>query len=203
MDRTRFYDPRLEHGTPGTTLALEAMHMVDQSVQEAIARAAAQGRRLACGPGCDACCKQAIPLTLLEGIVLVRYMQLHGSPEARRALLAPRGMDCPLLLNGQCAAYPVRPLACRRYLVLDRACAANECPTESRPRDMLIPSRKVLEKALAHTLPWYADRPDCPQTDDSKTLWTFVRSITTLVQNLPWASTPARFMPVLVNSGTT
>lgn len=185
---SRFSDPGLERSTPGATLALEAMAMVDQSVQAAIARAAAQGRHLACGPGCDECCKQAIPLTLLEGIVLVRYMQLHASPEAKRALETPRGMDCPLLMDGQCAAYPVRPLACRRYLVLDRACAPGECPTETRPADMLLPSRRVLEKALVHMLPWYAGRPDYPQSDDSETLWTFFRAITTLVQNLPWAS---------------
>lgn len=185
---TRFQDPWFERNTPGATLALEAMAMVDQSVQTAIARAEAQGRRLACGPGCGTCCNQPVPLTQLEGIVLVRYAQLRVVPSLKRPLPRAEGMHCPLLVDGKCSAYPVRPLACRRYLVLDKPCAPGECPTESRPDDMLLPSRQALEKALVHMLPWYADRPDYPKTDDSKTLWTFFRSITTLLQNLPWAS---------------
>ena len=126
--RFRHRDSLLEKSLPGADLALEACALVDLSVAEALARARQAGRAPACGAGCAACCCQPIPLTPLEALLLTRYAHLRLRPEERAPLarnhaaalaLPPLRRNCPLLLDGRCAAYVVRPLACRRYLVLD------------------------------------------------------------------------------------
>lgn len=140
--RFRHRDSLLEKPLPGADLALEACALVDLSVAEALARARQAGRAPACGAGCAACCCQPIPLTPLEALLLTRYAHLRLRPEERATLarnhaaalaLPPLRRNCPLLLDGRCAAYVVRPLACRRYLVLDRPCAPGEDAASSRP----------------------------------------------------------------------
>ena len=86
-------------------------------------------------------------------------------------------------------AYVVRPLACRRYLVLGRACASGEDAASSRPADLLPPDPDLLAAALLRTLPWYARRPGCPlppRLSDPAAARRFFRSVTTVIQILPW-----------------
>lgn len=51
--------------------------------------------------------------------------------------------------------YPVRPIACRRFLVFNKVCCLGETPTNTRPADVLQPSRVVLLDCLRLTLPYY------------------------------------------------
>ena len=82
----------------------------------------------------------------------------HRDPALERALPGAALMLEACALVDASVGAAVRPLACRRYLVLDRPCAPGEMCTESRPADMLIPARKALHAALAMTFPWYDAR---------------------------------------------
>ena len=133
--RFRYRDALLEKALPGAALALDACALVDLGAAEALARARQAGRIPVCGEGCAVCCRQPIPLTPLEALLLIHFLRLRLGPEKRAALarnivaaqpLPVVRRTCPLLLDDHCAAYAVRPLACRRYLVLDRACAPSE-----------------------------------------------------------------------------
>ncbi|MDE5880007.1 MAG: YkgJ family cysteine cluster protein [Desulfovibrio sp.] len=194
----------MERALPGAALMLEACALVDASVEQAVAAAREAGRALACGPGCDVCCRQPIPVTPLEFLVMRAQLRFRVAPaerellEARlRAQLAeepePLRRPCPFLLTGGCSVYAVRPLACRRYLVLDRPCAPGEVCTQSRPGDMLIPARGALHAALALTFPWYASHwqglgltrpPDASPESHAAQAW--LRSVTVPVQRLAW-----------------
>ncbi|MDE7241348.1 YkgJ family cysteine cluster protein [Desulfovibrio sp.] len=200
----RHRDALLERALPGAGLLLAGCAHVDASVGEAVAAARDAGRTLACGPGCDACCRQPIPVTPLEFLLMRSHMRLRLDAATRARLEAqyegqlaaqPDALQrpCPFLLDGGCSVYAVRPLACRRYLVLDRACAPGEVCTQSRPGDMLIPARKALHAALAMTFPWYAGRwqalglPEPPAAEPgSEAAQAWLRSVTVPVQNLPW-----------------
>ena len=200
----RHHDALLERALPGANLLLRGYALVDASVEEAVACADRAGRVLACGPGCDACCRQPIPVTPLEFLLMraqVRF-RLDGERRARleaqqeeqlRAEPDPLRRPCPFLLDGACVVYAVRPLACRRYLVLDRPCAPGEVATQRRPDDMLVPQRMALREALALTFPWYAGRwqalglPQPPEaTPASEAARAWLRAVTAPVQSLPW-----------------
>ena len=97
------------------------------------------------------------------------------------------GATCPFLHEGRCAVYPVRPMACRRYIVYGVPCAQGEDPTCTRPHQVLQPGQDFLQAALRHTLPWYRGRyplPDQPSADETQA---FFRSVTTVLQAVPWA----------------
>ena len=71
--------------------------------------------------------------------------------------------------------------ACRRYLVLDRSCAPGEDAASSRPADLLLPDPGLLAAALLRTLPWLP-----PRSSDPAAARRFFRSVTTVIQALPW-----------------
>lgn len=108
-------------------------------------------RQTACAPGCAACCTDLVSLTTLEGEMLAQALESPGQEALlQRALAAPAGPapastfnalarlcilgqepppepqrrpggPCPLLVEGRCAAYGARPLACR-VMASRRAC---------------------------------------------------------------------------------
>lgn len=200
----RHRDALVERALPGAGLLLAGCARVDASVAEAVAAARGAGRALACGPGCDTCCRQPIPVTPLEFLLMRAHMRLRLDAATRFRLEAQLAAQvaaepdalrrpCPFLLDGSCSVYAARPLACRRYLVLDRPCAPGEVCTESRPGDMLIPARGALMEALAMTFPWYAARwrelgltrpPAAEPHSEAAQAW--LRSVTVPVQRLAW-----------------
>lgn len=105
---------------------------------------------------------------------------------AASAQRPPLSRDCPFLAENICRIYPLRPLACRRYLVLGPACAPGEDPTRTRPGDLLRPDPDLLSAALMRTLPWYTGWPryPAPVTEDAARI--FFQAVTTVLQTLPW-----------------
>jgi Fe-S-cluster containining protein len=89
--------------------------------------------KLACKKGCFWCCFLRVKVTPLEVMGIVDYLRSCLKPgeisELRQRLVRTdgitRGMDgnqrvrakmmCPLLMDGKCMSYPVRPIACRVY----------------------------------------------------------------------------------------
>lgn len=103
------------------------------------------GTRPTCSRGCPHCCRQLVPAAPLEGATLIHFIKTTFPTdyqakivERNRHWLAWRkdelpnyikngdsagsahynkGPFCPLLENGECSVYPVRPLACRGHFV--------------------------------------------------------------------------------------
>jgi Fe-S-cluster containining protein len=64
-----------------------------------------------CAPGCFACC-ELHSVCALEAYALATH--LAGRPVATEAAPRKRAM-CALLRNGECSAYPARPVICRTH----------------------------------------------------------------------------------------
>lgn len=175
--------PKLELSAPALWQVLKACVFLDESLK---AELAALPRAPACGPGCDACCYQPIPLSLAEVAAIRAFLRLAAmpAPEAERPGDPNR---CPFLGHGHCTIYPVRPFACRRFMVFNQRCEMGEDPTVTRPSDVLHPSRKALFETLCLTLPVYQTLGlAVPAT----VTWEFFTGHTSLTQTFPWREPP-------------
>ncbi len=186
----RYVLPRLERHNAWFSQLLDAYAVIDASVDETVREALGEGKTPGCRAGCAACCRQPIPLTPAEAAGLALFIGKEGGAEAVKKLLAGQAanmsgiVDCPFLDGASCLAYPVRPMACRRFLVAGEPCAEGTDPTENRAGDMLIPSRKYLEAALKITAPYYRERgvflPERPEFRD-------FAGLSSLAQQIDWA----------------
>lgn len=155
--RARFAE---EARLPWLAPLMEAYAVMDAGMAEAVALAARPdpatglGRAPACAKGCDRCCRDhVIPVTPPEVLGLGWYAaeKLEGPVReaVARAMERPgAGGACPFLYQGACAVYPVRPLACREYVVLGAPCALGEDAAASRLADVVRPPRGALREAL-------------------------------------------------------
>jgi Fe-S-cluster containining protein len=118
--------------TPANALSLiqEVYRFTDDMLSGCLLKSETQ---LPCKQGCFWCCYLRVKVTPLEVMGLVAYVRAHLEPGEISALRQrlirtddiTRGMDgyqrlgakqlCPLLVDGSCLAYPVRPIACRVY----------------------------------------------------------------------------------------
>ena len=134
----------------------QSFAIVDASVEQAVK---ATPKPMACAKGCSFCCYQSIPLTILEVLVIKEFLRdekLQGVQRDFKAVFKTDGVTpCPFLIEGACSIYSVRPIACRRYIVFNKQCSWKELATETRPADVLNPSRKALNYALQLTRPFY------------------------------------------------
>ena len=192
--RHRHTDRPLERLYPGLSLLLDAYAIVDMGVREAVL---AHGRETACCAGCFQCCFQPIPVSPLEALALHWQMRHRLKPEMRRllerSLVSCQGrskdvfLPCPFLWDGVCQVYALRPVACRQYMVFSRPCAQGEDAARDRPQDVLAPRNDRMLEALSRTLPWYAGREPLPPAQAApKEVWQFFRSVTTVIQAIPW-----------------
>lgn len=145
---------------------LDAYHLIDQGVHEAIGRAIRQGgRQLACGKGCAACCRShlTIPVYPLEVMGIYWFASERMAIDLRAALrerLAGyrRGQPCPFLVAEVCSIHPLRPAACRQFNVLDRVCVEGEDAFYTRRGDVVTPIARYTEAAFHRMLPFYGIR---------------------------------------------
>ena len=188
--RFRYANRKLERMHPGMDLLLDAFALVDCGIAEDLAHRGMP----ACGPGCYACCMQPIPATPLEILGLRLFLESQAPQNvqaaARAAVAAPHEkkaalqQPCPFLHAGNCAAYPVRPIACRRFVVFGAPCRQGEDPCKTRPKDVLRPDAAVMRAALRLTLPWYRPRYALPEHMSAQDEQAFFFSITTVLQVL-------------------
>ena len=159
------------------------------------------------------CHQQAIPMTLAEGMGICAFLRLAGLPVPERTITdyldgadrarlktsapsAGEGLQqkvrghkhdevnrCPFLRDGCCTVYPVRPLACRRFLMFGRRCAYGEDTTRTRPEDVFQPSPKKLFEALCLTLPVYER---LAVSVPAKVTRQFFYDHTHVIQAFPW-----------------
>ena len=121
--------------------------------------------KLACGAGCSLCCWLRVDVYAHEVFLIADHLQTHFSPEALAALRvrlerhaeqvrpltpfahATRNVVCPLLEEGRCSIYAVRPHTCRRQHSKDFAACQF---TYDHPTDLEFPGAH--DRALFRTL---------------------------------------------------
>jgi len=130
----------------GEARAHEAMVAMDAITEDAMrARVEAKGEPISCKKGCSACCYQKVQIGDSEARAIVEFMIAERVPFSHSIMQAQAAHDkltdaqywqlpkeerrCPFLSeDGACNVYAVRPLACRKYLVLSEP---ELCATES------------------------------------------------------------------------
>jgi len=141
---------------------LDAYHIIDQGVTDAIHREVVQGRTIACGKGCAACCRchKDIPVYPLE-LVGITWYTVEKLANATRGKLKQQLRDfqqgdaCPFLIGNDCSIHPMRPMACRQFNVFDKVCDEGEDAFHTRRKDVLNPIKKYSDQAFERTLPFY------------------------------------------------
>lgn len=103
---------------------------IDQLLDQAANHLQGGGARLACRTGCNFCCHLRVSVLPHEAIALFRYLQSRMPATAAQQVRArlrhnvgtpptvPRA--CAFLVDGECAAYEVRPSACAAYHSMSR-----------------------------------------------------------------------------------
>ncbi|MBQ7606648.1 MAG: YkgJ family cysteine cluster protein [Desulfovibrionaceae bacterium] len=176
----RYHNAKVEHFDPGIALMLDALALVDLGVEESL-----RGRKPVCNEGCEHCCKQPIPATPLEILTIRAFLNVYQlAPTKDR-----QGIDCPFLQENHCIVYPVRPIACRQYLVFNKKCLPSENPTATRMHDVFVPNYTYMHTALRITLPWYRTGWTLPDHCNEESAWTFFKKVTMLLQNISWNHT--------------
>jgi len=172
---------------------LDAYYIVDKGMAEAIRKETKRHRILACSKGCSSCCKthQTVPVYPLELVGISWYVTEKISGHDREALKNQlrsykKDEPCPFLLNGVCLIHPVRPVACRQFIVFGNPCADNEDPYYTRLKDVLPPIKKYVDKSFFVMLPFYG-------VNDESERWRVIESgsvhkLVKLMQTCNWKS---------------
>ncbi|WP_207477852.1 YkgJ family cysteine cluster protein [Arenibaculum pallidiluteum] len=123
----------LDAGAEITALSANALsrNEAQDHYNAAIRGMMAPGERIACAPGCAACCHNTVLAAPAEVLVIAAWLRASLEPGAHAALLdrvrgaaeRDRGRPvrgrvgpCPLLAGRRCTVYPVRPGACAGHL---------------------------------------------------------------------------------------
>ncbi len=148
------------------TIVLDSYAICDEELQKEISREEGQrGVKAACAKGCYFCClHHDIPVSASEFMGIAWYASEMLDPDVREGLskkLAAQAFTtgCPFLLDGACCIYPLRPLACREFVVYRAPCLDGEDPYFSRPEDMhpANPQRKLRTAWRLLDSPVYGD----------------------------------------------
>ena len=108
--------------------------------------------KIVCTKGCAACCyNPAVPIVPVElqGIswFSCEIMDKDNQNKLIQNLLGRQNTTkCPFLINEHCSIYPLRPLACRHFLMTNQKCQPYEDITVSRPQDMVVLNPKECSK---------------------------------------------------------
>jgi Fe-S-cluster containining protein len=144
----------------------ESCDVFDQTNTRIIAE---QNIELECHEGCSLCCTLRVDVFAHEVLIIADHILARFSPERISEILerldahadrvlpltpfqhATRNVVCPLLKDGRCSVYEVRPLSCRRHHSLDYgACQF----TYDHPADLEFPGahHRPLFRALSEAM---------------------------------------------------
>ncbi len=158
-------------------LARAYLREIDDALVRAEGALGVIGVELSCRPGCSACCSLPVNATYPEAVFAVAYIRERFSPDEIRTLVERAdewiawsgnelsgyangadlasvyslyGPGCPLLKDGLCSIYPVRPMGCRVH------CSTSDpalCGPEKRHSPLYNPSGFV-EEVVAEVKPF-------------------------------------------------
>lgn len=151
--------------------AQKALQFVDVLNEEIIEQ---RGVKLACCEGCGICCSLRIDVFAHEVFLIAHHIRSHFDPgemaklmerlEAHSEKVTPltpfehvtQNIACPLLQNGRCSVYAVRPHSCRRHHSQDLAACQY---TYDHPDDLETPAAhdRDLYRALTEAMQWNID----------------------------------------------
>ena len=141
------------------------------------AHIARKNLHLDCRAGCSLCCSLRVDVFAHEIFPIVHHLRRHFSPEENARVSArltahaekvrpltpfehaTQNIPCPLLENGRCSIYPVRPQSCRRHHSQDLAACQY---TYDHPTDLETPAAhdrelfRTLTAALRENIETYA-----------------------------------------------
>ncbi|MEW6570261.1 MAG: YkgJ family cysteine cluster protein [Nitrospirota bacterium] len=147
---------------PWLSLLLDAYHIIDKGIAEAIKMESTKSREVACRKGCANCCNthRDIPVYPLELVGLSWYATEKISNPLRdrlkRQLRDYKENDpCPFLIEKACSIHPLRPVSCRQFIVFNKGCTEGEDPYYTRREDVLTPIKNYVDKAFFIMLPFY------------------------------------------------
>ncbi|HXX57512.1 MAG TPA: YkgJ family cysteine cluster protein [Thermodesulfovibrionales bacterium] len=144
-------------------LLLDAYETIDTGVVVALNREKRRANRsIACRASCDACCRMQadIPLYPLELAGLYWYCIEKMGGDDRQTLkgqlMAHEGKPpCPFLIRKNCSVYPMRPMACRQFVVFGKVCGEGEDPFFTRIQDVMPPLTDFLHQAVSGLMPYH------------------------------------------------
>jgi Fe-S-cluster containining protein len=139
----------------------DAYEAINAGVAVALNREKRRANRpVACKASCDACCRMHtdIPMYPLELAGLYWYCieKMTGDDRVilKAQLSAHSGKPpCPFLIRKNCSVYPVRPMACRQFIVFGTVCAEGEDPFFTRRQDVMAPLADFVNHALCSLMP--------------------------------------------------
>ena len=175
------------------SMLLNAYHIVDKGIAEAIKKEKKRNRKLACSKGCSSCCKthQTIPVYPLELVGISWYTTEKIIGPEREVLKNQlrsykEGDPCPFLLQGSCSVHPMRPVSCRQFIVFGNPCAEGEDPYYSRLEDVLPPIKKYVDQAFFIMLPFYGVKDEAERLKVIQSR--AVHQLVKLMQTCNWKS---------------
>ncbi len=184
--------PEDEKKLPWLGMMLDAYDITDQAVRQVMAKDEREhGFRMACKQGCHACCHQLIPVTSIELSAIAWFVCHKMTPKARQSVEASiknhaGDMTCHMLINNSCAVYPVRPFACRQFIVYEQVCAMGEGVFEDRPQHVLEPNRPQTRKASCSILPFYGI--NTPEEQEQALKDNFLINNSTFLHQVDWSA---------------
>ena len=155
--------------TPEENFVKAVYSSVDEAIARVLDRLRSEdGIVPSCKLGCCHCCRYHIVMNIAEARTLAQYVKREFSPEQRKDLRMrtqrwhewddslrgrcpsadmarqtdPSHYDpcCPLLVNGACSAYDVRPVVCRTHFVSSHplSCHAANDPESAEESPLVI-----------------------------------------------------------------
>jgi len=164
-ERVRYPDDEARY--QWLSMLLDAYHLDDSAIGEGLERERRKRTgTLACTKGCSHCClNPTVPVTEIEIYGLIWYCRrrLEGQTKdvVTDQLLNSHTMrQCPFLVDGLCAVYPLRPIACRDFNVFGTQCEPYEDILSTRPDDIWSPGVDVARRVSMTLLPYYGITDD-------------------------------------------
>ncbi|PSK84473.1 YkgJ family cysteine cluster protein [Prolixibacter denitrificans] len=156
---------------------LKTQYSVIDSLLEAFQhRVESSGSHIDCRRGCSWCCHQQVLVMPAEMLLIADYIRTNFDDEAKESILsraiekdekvqsltAERALQvkipCPLLQDGSCSVYAVRPMACRIYLSSDLNSCLQEFHQPEKPDvypqlfDFPLHAGRMMNSGLIHYL---------------------------------------------------
>jgi len=136
--------------------AIRALHeQIDVLTEKIIKK---PGLHFDCKAGCSYCCSLRVAAVPAEVFLIARHLKqlstgaqitlmdklkIHAEA-ARGVVMEEHFLPCPMLADGRCSVYAIRPAMCRRYLSLDVEECKKPDACASEDREMVVKSSALI-----------------------------------------------------------